>query len=163
MEITLNIVGELDPVAIYAALVATTILIWDVVKWLRSGSRLQITVSPEMKYFGQPGAEFEDKTFVVVKVSNVGSSPTTLTHLSMRQFSSLFNLWRGKPKQSFIIMKPEATPVYVLPYVLEAGREWMGIIEHSEKTVQLAQEGRLYAEVSHSVKRKPVRAKIVID
>ena len=80
MEITLNIVGEIDPVAIYAALVATTILIWDVVKWLRSGSRLKVRASPNMIFFNDPDPRRHGKTYIYVTVINVGFSPTTITN-----------------------------------------------------------------------------------
>ena len=51
MEITLQLIDKVDPIAIYAAIVATTLLIWDIVKWRRSGPRLRLRVMPNMETF----------------------------------------------------------------------------------------------------------------
>jgi hypothetical protein len=37
--------AEADFVAVYAAIVATIVLIWDVVKWYKEGPKLVVTVS----------------------------------------------------------------------------------------------------------------------
>ena len=73
---------EADPVAIYAAIVATAILIWDVAKWLRSGPRIKLRALPNMKMFNDPDPRRKGKTYVIVNVTNSGSSPTTITQLA---------------------------------------------------------------------------------
>jgi len=42
LEISFQIVEEIDLIAVYAAVVATFVLAWDIVKWLRSGPCLRM-------------------------------------------------------------------------------------------------------------------------
>ena len=162
MEITLNIVGEIDPVAIYAALVATTILIWDVVKWLRSGPRLKVRANSNMIILNDPDPRRHGKTFISVMVTNVGSSPTTITNLGGVYFRNRWDQLRRKPDKQFVVTSPEAAKHLPLPHVLRVGEEWSGLIDQTPEFVQMAKNGLLYATVSQSVKSRPVNVRIII-
>ena len=162
MEITLNIVGEIDPVAIYAALVATTILIWDVVKWLRSGSRVKVRASPNMIFFNDPDPRRDGKTYIYVTISNVGSSPTTITNFCGEHFRNRWDQLRKKPDKLFVVTVPQAAQHLPLPHVLKVGEEWSGIIEQTPEIDQWAKNGLLYAAIYQSVKSRPVSVRIII-
>lgn len=162
MEITLNFVAEIDPVAIYAALVATTILIWDVVKWLRSGPRIKVRMNPNMKIINDPDPRRTGKTFIYVIVTNVGFSPTTITNFGGVHFRNRWDQLRRKPDKQFYITSPEAAQHLPLPHVLKVGEEWSGLIGQTPEIVQMAKNGLLYAVVFQSVKRRPVSVRIII-
>ena len=162
MEITLNLVAEIDPVAIYAALVATTILIWDVVKWLRSGPRLRTRASSGMIIVGDPDPRRHGKTFVSVIATNAGSSPTTITTLSMAHYKNPWDRFRRKPQSQFVVTMPETSPDQGLPRMLHVGEQWTGLIEQTSEVVEMAKNGLLYADIHHSVWDKPARARITI-
>ena len=162
MEITLNLVAEIDPIAIYAALVATAILIWDVVKWLRSGPRIEVRANSNMIFFGDPDPHREGKTYIFVKVANVGYSPTTITNFGGKYFLNHWNKLRKKPDKMFIVAVPQAAQHLPLPHVLKVGEEWSGIIEQTPEVEQMAKNGLLYAEVYQSVKSGPIRARVII-
>ena len=50
-----------------------------------------------------------------------------------------------------------------LPHVLEPGCEWKGFVVRDEDIERMAREGFLYGEVYHTAKKKPTRARIVIQ
>ena len=120
----LNIVGEIDPVAIYAALVATAILIWDVVKWLRSGPRLKVRASSNMIVLNDPDPSRHGKTFISVVVTNMGHSPTTITNLGLVLFRNRWDQLRRNPDKQFVVTGPEAAQHLPLPHVLNVGEQW---------------------------------------
>lgn len=78
MEITLHLFDKIDPVAIYAAIVATTVLVWDVIKWLRDGPRLHGSAGANMSIYD--GSRRDDDLYFTLDVSNTGSKPTTITN-----------------------------------------------------------------------------------
>ena len=162
MEITLNISDDLDPIAVYAALVATAVLIFNVVKWLRSGPRLMIRANPNTMFFNDPDPQREGKTFIFVKVANVGSTPTTITAFGLAHFRNRWDQLLKKPDKLFAIVVPQAAQHLPLPHVLKVGEEWLGIIEQTPEIDQLAKNGLLYADISQSVTSSPARARITI-
>ena len=162
MELILNIEGKLDLIAIYAAVVATAILIWDVAKWLRTGPRIKLRASANMEMLNDPDPRRVGKTYILVVVTNVGSSPTTVTHLAVAFYKNQWDRVRRRPKEQGVIMIAQATPHLPLPHVLRVGEEWSGMIEQDLKIVQWTKNGVLYAEVYDSVHKRPARVRIII-
>ena len=162
MDFTFQIVGNIDPIAFYAAIVATAILIWDVVKWLRSGARVQLRVSSGMKTFNDPDPRRKGKTYVIVITTNTGSSPTTITHLAVSHFKNRWDQLRRKFSFRGIVIIAQAANHLPLPHVLKVGEEWSGMIEQDDELVRMAKNGVLHAEVYHSVGKRPARARIII-
>lgn len=163
MEFTVTLVEKLDPIAVYAAFVATIILIWDVIKWYRRGARLRLRVNPGMKMFGVGTEQYEGRTYILVIVSNVGSATTTITHLAGCQFKDHWKRIRNQPETAFVILTPQTAPHQTVPFVLEPGKEWTGMIEQNDEVEGLVRDGLLYAEVHHSVAKRPVRKRILIS
>lgn len=154
-------------VAWWGAVVATGVLIWDVVKWRMSGPRLRVTVSPNMEFLGP---EIRDSSrYVIVNVVNTGDRPTTLTHLCLGYFDSRFQRLKTKllrkPKRLWYFSDPGATSP--LPHVLNPGMEWKGKVNQSEKLndrklEELAKAGHLVCQISHSCAKKPTETRIVL-
>jgi 5-enolpyruvylshikimate-3-phosphate synthase len=74
-------------IAIYAALVATTAVLWDIYKWKTAGSNLDAHVATNMKVTGGP-SRYGDDTLMILTISNRGDRATTITHLTMHRLCS---------------------------------------------------------------------------
>lgn len=161
MELTFIFDDNLDPVAVYAAIVATTVLAWDMVKWLRSGARLVIHIAPDMTVMGD--SEREGITYILVTATNVGSAPTTVTILALEHYRNFLTRMRGKRDFSAFITRPQVTQHLPLPHVLKPGEEWSGLITQEKEVIEKSKDGLLYAAIYHSIGRKPVRGRIRIS
>ncbi len=120
MEIDIRLFSDLDPIALYAALVATSVLIWDIVKWVRRGPQLKGKASSHMLFIG--GYDDTDKLFVAINVTNVGSQPTTIRTVGLLGYSNRWSWFRNKPDKAAVISHD--SPSYPLPYVLNVGGEF---------------------------------------
>jgi hypothetical protein len=45
MQFTIHLVDQIDPVAIYAAILSTLIFGWELYKWLRRGPKLRVNIA----------------------------------------------------------------------------------------------------------------------
>jgi hypothetical protein len=52
MQFTFMLADKVDPVAIYAAIVATMVFAWNIYVWRTSGPRLKVTASINMLIHG---------------------------------------------------------------------------------------------------------------
>ena len=113
----------------WGAIVATVVLLWDVYKWKKAGANVSISVSPDMQLF-QPGQGLEDKTYIVVEVVNNGDRPTTITHLFLKTFKNRFEYFRKKTSMNAVVPDPGGTQG--IPFVLEPGNRWNGMIDQAD-------------------------------
>lgn len=153
-----------DLIAVYAALVATGVLIWDIIKW-RSSERLKLTgfTSSNMKTFGSATTpETEGNTYTVVRIQNRGGVPCTVQLVTLVLYKNIFAQWRGKPsKQAFVNHTGNFGPA--LPYRLEKGAEFSsGVLQDSEFE-EMTRKGRLFIGIGHTM-GKPfyVRVKPIV-
>src|SRR4051812_13022935 len=106
--------SELDPVAVYAAVVSTLTAALGLFQLLRSGPRLTGNASGDMKLYPDPS----NGLYVNATINNRGTRRTTLTSVGYRTYSSQWDKFRGKTKQNFFI----PTPLHVtLPKIIDAG------------------------------------------
>jgi len=147
-------------VAWWGAVVATSVLIWDFYKWKTSGAKIRLLVQSRMKMFGDPS--LEDDTFVMFKVTNIGSRPTTITTVGFRYYENWWRKIRKKENLTFIVPNP-ALNHQQLPYVLDVGQEWMGGTKQTKDIEKYANEGYLIAEIYDSVHEKPSSGRVVIN
>ena len=150
-------------VAIYAAIVATGALFLEIRRWVESGPRLYLTVSPNRQLIPSTGGRPDGAPHVVVSVSNRGSEPTTITMLGLRRYDNWFKKLRNRPSEDMFIPLPTipGTGLGKLPHLLEPGREWHGFMDQDDKMEEWLKAGRFYVAVysTHSarptVKRLP--------
>ena len=121
-----------DIAAWWGAILATIVLAWDIFKWLRSGVRLKVRVTPNMQVAGDE----TEKQLVHVEVVNRGDKTTTITHWAFYEFDSWLDRVRNKRKAMGIVPYPEGPD---LPFELEPGKRWSATV---------AQAG-LFAHFSH--------------
>jgi len=144
----------------WGATIATLVLAWDIYKWKRSGPIVNVSASPNMETFGGVPNSLNNKTFVVVEVTNTGSKKTTLTHLVGFYYKSLFHKLRKKQEKSFIVANPALSGP--LPHVLESGERWLGAIEQNKELEEMSRNGYLFVGVYHSFGRKPILKRVII-
>lgn len=142
-----------DAAAWWGAIVASMILIWDVYKWIKSGTALRLNAVPDKQLLYDEIPKPTDTKYINVDVSNTGDKKTTVTHLVGVCHTSLWRwLFRRKPDINFFVPTPGfAKP---LPYVLQPGEKWSGTIEQTKQLEDWMKTGRFYCGVNHSNKSK---------
>jgi hypothetical protein len=90
----IHIADHVDPIAIYAAIIASVALGWQIFTWLRNGPRLRIRAFPNEVLLGRAHAP-DDRLHIVLNVVNVGNAETTLTHMLLICYPSLWHRLLG--------------------------------------------------------------------
>jgi len=153
--VTLTFADKIDPVAIYAATISTIVLLWQIFVWFRTGPRLKISVSSNMKTFG---ALEDGNTYIVANVVNTGTQPTTIPHVVGYAYRNRLIYILGKPSNTFWVKHSVAT--YPIPYPLEVGKTFMSMMIQEETIEQLSRDRLLYFGVVHAFGKTPVIARV---
>jgi len=156
MQFTLTLADKIDPIAVYAALVATLVFAWNIYVWRNSGPRLNVTASMNMLIIGGSPEE-ESKTFLIVGATNVGSKKTTITNILIISYDNIWQRFRNRPSSTAIFNNVGGW--YPIPYVLDVGHNF------SSKADQAGLVGKIrdsyfYAGVAHSFAKKPVMVRV---
>ncbi len=154
-------------VAWYAAIVATTILLWDIYKWIKSGPDLKLSASANNKVYGD--SKREGKTYIFLSATNRGNIPTTLLtpcFYYYKNWWSWLSSWRPfkdwKWDKSYLIKNP-GTGIhqkYILPYIIQPGTIWQGLANQNAECEELLKEGLLFFVLYSSHRRKAVMARV---
>ena len=151
----------LEIVAWWGAIVATTVLVWDIIKWLRSGPKIRASAVMPTTYNDSKAEGIETKNgttettyteFCHIEVINSGVLPTTILE---------FTITHKKNKASFNVSNSNYTPTlgYKLPQVLHPGGVWMHRVEI--KTIRrMAKMGEPLIKINLSHKVKPLIIKV---
>lgn len=155
--------GAINYVAWWGAIIATLLLIWDVMKWFKSGARIRALAWSNVWYMDGEVTKSEKVEGGVSKVLadychieliNTGNLPTTIMGIEaahtpgkiVDQYSGRF----GFTRQAF-------TPHFnkKLPAALAPGEVWSCRFAMSN-LVELAKHGSPYIKVHVSHKKKPI-------
>lgn len=148
-------------VAWWGAIVATLVFLWDIYKWVKSGASVVVSAQPDMQTFGGLTQNLEGTNYVVVEAINKGNKKTTITHSVAYYYSSFIGrLLKKRTKTFFVANTGLAQP---LPYVLEPGERWLGIMQQNEDLEDMAKQGYLYCGIIHSLKKKAVLQRVRIE
>jgi len=148
----------MDPVAIYAAVVSTIVLLCDGVKWYSDQqAKLDVYLSTGMVGYNLP--QYRDQSMMLLRATNRSNRATTITHMTMQRYESWWAYVRRKAKDSWIVHDAQAPQP--LPFVLEPGKIWSGIAIQSDDVVDMA-KGYLYVELIHALAKKPIRCRVEI-
>lgn len=150
-----------DVAAWWGAIVSTLAIVWDIIKWSRSGPCINVRASPNMIVIGGSPLLGDDKKYVSVEVINTGDQKTTITHMVVSYFSSLWTLLRGNADKDFFIATPALTAVS-LPHGIAPGERWSGSLIQDQEIERLSRSGWLYVGVFHTSAKKAVLHRIVI-
>ncbi|NTH63932.1 hypothetical protein G6L33_08745 [Agrobacterium rhizogenes] len=147
-----------DIAAFYAAIVATGALALEVRRWFEHGAKLVISVAPEMKLV-QHG-QMSEQTYVTVNVTNRGESTTTLTHLALHDYPTLWRRIRNKPAQTMVVPMPNLPGGQQFPYVLQPGHAWSGMVIRDQALKNLIDAGTLWIAIYATHTGKPLYARV---
>lgn len=113
-------------VAWWGAIIATVVLVWDVIKWLRNAAIIRFVARPNVWYpdseviplLNSPnGASGTVKEYIHIELTNTGTLPTTIMHIGARR------RWKqGEVGQDGSAFKEHYGSV--LPYILKPGEVW---------------------------------------
>jgi hypothetical protein len=157
MHFTFALADKVDPIAIYAAFVATLVFVWNVHVWLSNGPRLKVTASMNMLVIGGLTTEQQRQKFLIVGVTNVGSKQTTITNVLIHSYESAWRLFRRRPNWTAVFNNVGG--VQPIPYVLDVGHNFSSKADQS-LLVEKIRDTYFYAGVQHSFSQKPVMVRV---
>jgi hypothetical protein len=151
-------------VAWWGALVATLVLLWDIMKWHQSGARLRKRISLNVHYDdgkiiskqiikdGLEGITYEE--YCHVELVNIGNMPTTVMNISASHKKKKDGFKLGSMQQAFTEHFGKK-----LPHVISPGEVWscrLGMSYYKS----LLKYGRpeIYINLSHLKRPLLVRA-----
>ena len=144
---------DLDPIAVYAAIVATAALLLCLVQWHRSGARLTGHAIGNMRVHPDPS----NRTYINLTVYNRGSRKTTVTGLAISAYRSWWASIIGRRSELFAIQRP----LYVdLPLSIEAGHYFTAGIPQTDDLAHHSRDLRLYVELTYVDSDRPLRLRI---
>jgi len=124
-----------DWIAIYAAIVATGVLLFDVYKYYLPGYRLRMRVWHDMVPEDVP--QFPDEAYLTVIIENIGVQAVTLQNMNLIFYKHWWYRWIRK--KTFI----KAGPVRMgqpfgekFPYKIEPGESYRGVIRENANLIQ---------------------------
>lgn len=140
-----------DPVALYAAAIATAVLIWDAVKWWTEGVRLRSYTGSNMILVG--GGTPSSDRFIVLHVINRGTAPTNLHGILIYAFPSFWSRVRRKPNKAAIVN--DASVTSRLPCDLVPGRRFTATILQTDELIGWSRHYWLYLGIDHTMGNRP--------
>lgn len=149
--------GTMSPTEIAAwwgAIIATLSFAWNIYRWVRGGARLRVNASPNMKITSDLNAG----PFISVEVTNSGDRSTTITTLHGQIFSNSISVLLRRPQTSFVVPQPMFS--IPLPYVLEPGNRWTGMMDQLQLEKDFGKKGILYCGIIDSVKGKSIMKRV---
>jgi hypothetical protein len=153
---------NVDPLALYGAVVATGVALWDAYKWWRSEHvRLSGFTSSNMKTFGGGvDLETERNTYTMLRVQNRGSVPCVVQLVVLRQYANFFDQYVRRKIAAEAFINHSGTFGPTLPHRLEKGDEFSSGVLQNEEFEKMSREGRLYLGISHTMAGKPFYVRV---
>ena len=118
--------------AVYAALVATGVLIIQIRQWIENRPRVFLKVLPDMVL---PNNILGLDKIIFVTATNRGSETTTVKNLFVIWYENRLDKLFQRKGEVGIIPHPSIRNLKaggVLPYVLKPGSEWTGMIDQNQ-------------------------------
>jgi hypothetical protein len=108
-------------IAVYAAVVATAAFVLNFRTWFEKRVRLNLSLMRDAILIGGAGQD-DEKNLMAVTVVNRGGQTTTLTHLVVLRFDSVWKRWRTRPCKSYMIPNPQVGGTRTIPFELDPGK-----------------------------------------
>lgn len=153
--------GEIDPIAVYAAVVSTSALIFTGINFWRDRARLAVSATPDMMIIGSENSDHDERDLIAVRVVNRGTKATTIRGLYVTDRGNLRKrLGRGGGKHFAILNpQPKGYPA-ALPKVLNPNEEWTGYIRLRPDIIPDLLDGNHLAVISATHSDKAASALI---
>jgi hypothetical protein len=149
MELDFTINGSLDPVAAYAALLATFHGIWGIWQW-RTRNAVRFRCHPNT----QPFPSVDKKIYI--DFTNKGQTQTTIMGLHLYHWDKWHHRFFRKKWRKFFV-RDGSIPI---PCTIQPGAIWQGVIPQEEEFEKMARNGYLYVVVFHSMSNNPVMQRV---
>lgn len=146
-----------DYAAWYGALIATTVLVWDVIKWKSAGPVIVGDAHAGWESYGIQ--QTEGLALTTVRLTNNGGRPTTLVSWGMYWYPAGASLDDKKARHAFLVQGGLAGTGKV-PCKIESGDVWNGLIKENEKFHRMQREGTLVFGFGFSHQVEEVLVKI---
>lgn len=138
-----------DVLALWGALVATSVLIWDFFKWKSEGPKIRISANANIKVLGDES--LEGGTFISIDIRNVGGGASTILKIGFVHFENRWMKLLGRRHGPFYwVVKHHSQQS--LPHFIESGKVWHGLANQNEELMDLAKQGRVHLAVLFSHK-----------
>lgn len=159
MDITFQIVGKFDPVAVYAAVVATFVAAWNIFIWFQTGPKLKLEILSGMTVVPPYHGTKDGDLYISFHVANVGTSPTTITHVTLFGYASWFGYLRNRADKSAVV---NCGPPFShqLPYVLKVGETYGAPVKQEGELEEWSRSHKLFGGVIHSGSKRSLRVRI---
>jgi hypothetical protein len=157
MVIDLSTWAISDFAAWWGAIIASLMLIWNIITSLRTGARIYLKVIPNMSIYPTT-EETENKKFISITAVNKGNSPTKITHFCGYYYKNIWNFLMRK-RQYFIIKALEfyGNPI---PFKLSPGEEWSNIVD--QKELDKIPARYLFIGIMHNQQKSPITKRVII-
>jgi hypothetical protein len=149
-----------DYAAWYAAIVATLVLIWDFIKWKKSGPQIKAEAFSGWKSFGID--ELEADSITVVKATNIGDRPTTISSFGMYWYPKGVSV-KDKVKRKAFIIKSGLAGLGEVPKKVDPGDVWQGLAKENEEFDKMLTEGTVYIALGFSHTDKEFLVKVTAN
>lgn len=141
----------------YAATVSTTVLVWDVIKWSRTGPRINAVAYAGWESYGIP--ETDGQTLLFVKLTNVGDRATTLTSWGMYWYPKSGRLIAKNRLKSFVVPGGLAG-LGEIPKKLDPGDVWTGVARETPDYNEARKAGRVVIALGFSHQEKEIQIEL---
>jgi hypothetical protein len=142
-------------ISIYAAILATSALALNIKTWFDAGVRLKISLIPDGVVIGGD-PQFDEKDLVIVTVINRGRTVTVISNLLLFEFSSKWDVWRNRPRKSYVIPNPQLKGYPSnIPMELAPSKTWTGAFRRRDDLKFDPHDGKHYAAVCATHRDKP--------
>ena len=125
----------------WGAILSTIVFLWN---WCRTYPRLKVRAAPDMQLVGGSG-KLEPQKYITVSVVNVGTTPTTATHLYLIYYASRLRLIFRRPSQQMIVAKTELGQP--LPKLVNVGEAWSCVFEQTSELSEMLAKCYLHCGV----------------
>lgn len=125
--------SDLDPIAVYAAVVSTSGVVFSFIQWLRTGPRLAGSAATNMKMMPDPTG----RTYLNVTIYNRGTRRTKVTTIALKTYPSRWAKIRRKADWAAVIPLPLYVTLPVEPgdYLIAGMPQEDEIVEKSRKSI----------------------------
>jgi hypothetical protein len=146
---------DLDPIAVYGAVVSTLGIAFSFVQWFRTGPRLTGHASGDMKLFPDESG----RTYINMTVYNRGTRRTKITTIGLKTYPSRWARLRRKAEWAAVI----PNPLHVqLPALLEPGDYIIAGMPQEKEMVDRSRRSILMAEIYYTDHARPLELRLLI-
>ncbi|MGH9928234.1 MAG: hypothetical protein ACREA9_03290 [Pyrinomonadaceae bacterium] len=146
----------------WGAVISTAVLAWDIYKWRRTGHpKLLVRANGNL----QDADSNNPQKYVAMDVTNVGDKATTLALMTFRFYKTKPRRWRTQLADTRGLINP-SRPTAPLPYKLDVGSRWSGLIFQTDEIEKMARTGYFFVEAEDTATQKAskfARGRLVLE